>query len=390
MKILLDCRFQKGAGPNVTARYLLDNLIKLNTEYEFVILQHQGQPLPDYPGVEKIIVPAKNALLELLWVQLYLPKLLQQYKIDIYHSLKHVGPLFTNVPTILYLHEVGHFFPEGQKAFKLNLANKIYWNHILVWGMKRCTHIICISHESETVINEKFGIQKDKITVNYHGLDRKFKAIQDRKAIADVLNRYDLPQNYILCVSNLYPHKNYDTVVKMFAKLKERKKQAPKLVMVGDASYAGADFFDLIDRLKLRNDIIFTSYVEHKDLVYIYNGAALLLYPPMLGSFGIPPLEAMACGVPVVVSDRGALPEITGGAALVLKNPKDVDEMLEAVCQVLDDEQLRQTLQQKGLQQVKDFSWEASAGRVLDLYRKIGTSKNIKSDRQSVGVKISA
>ena len=146
----------------------------------------------------------------------------------------------------------------------------------------------------------------------------------------------------------------------------------------------------MIKDLGIENDVIFTNYVEHDDLVYIYNGAALLLYPPMLGSFGNPPLEAMACGVPVIVSDRGALPEITGGAAQVLKNPKDVGEMLETVCRVLDDEQLRQTLRQKGFERVKDFSWEASASRVLELYRTIGKRQDRQSSRQSVGVGMSA
>ncbi len=390
MKILLDCRFHKGAGPNVTARYLLDNLIKLNTEYKFVILQHQGQPLPDYPGVEKIIVPATNVLMELLWVQFYLPKLLQQYKIDIYHSLKHVGPLFTNVPTILYLREVGHFFPEGQEAFKLNLANKIYWNHILVWGLKRSTHIIGVTQECKTVINQKFGIPESKISVNYHGIHQKFKVIQDQEAIAKVKHRYSLPEKYILGVSNIVPHENFDTVVKMLAKLRSQNREDIKLVIAGDTSDAGSEFFSLIKQLGLDDDVILPGFVAHDDLVYIYNGAALLLFPPLVASFPNPTLEAMACGIPVVASERGAIPEVTGDAAMFLKYPTDVEEMLEAVCKVLDDEQLRQTLLEKGLQRVKDFSWEASAGRVLELYQKIGTSKKIKGDRQSVGVKISA
>ena len=111
MRILLDCRFQEGAGPNVQSRYLLEHLIRLNTEHEFVILQHEGQPLPEYAGLKKITVPTKLPVLEFLWVQIYLPRLLRRDEIDIYHSLKHVGPLFTTVPTIMHVREVGHFFP---------------------------------------------------------------------------------------------------------------------------------------------------------------------------------------------------------------------------------------------------------------------------------------
>lgn len=109
MKILLDCRFQKGAGPNVTALYLVDHLVKLNTKHEFVIIQHQGQPIPDYSGIKKIMVPSHNRLFEFSWVQTKMSRLLKQNSIDLCHSLKHVAPLYASVPTILDLREVGYF-----------------------------------------------------------------------------------------------------------------------------------------------------------------------------------------------------------------------------------------------------------------------------------------
>ena len=107
------------------SRYLIDHLLGAETKYEFIILQHKGQPLPDYPGIMKIFVPTRFAPLEFLWVQIFLPILLRRYKVDVCHSLKHVGPLFTSVPTIIHVREVGHFFQEGQKAFQLNLVMKI-------------------------------------------------------------------------------------------------------------------------------------------------------------------------------------------------------------------------------------------------------------------------
>lgn len=373
MKILLDCRFQKGAGPNIAVRHLLDHLLRLNIEYEFVILQHQRQPLPNYPGIKKITVPSRNRLLEFLYVQYYFPKLLQRYHIDIYHSFKHVGPLFTSVPTIVTLHSIRPF-SERQEGYvsEFDLVNKIYWKYIHRCGLKQATHIISISHDCKKVITERLGIPEYKISVIYHGLDKKFRVIQDPEAIAERRRRYSLPEKYILCVGNFYPYKNSDTVVKMFLKLREQNKEAPKLVMVGDTTHAGSQFFKLINELTLGNDIIFTNYVEQDDMVYIYNGATLLVFPPSEAGFGLPLLEAMACGVPIVASDRGAIAEITGGAALLLKNPRDEGEMLNAVCRVLEDHQLRQTLQQKGYQRAQEFSWETSALKVLDLYKTIG------------------
>ena len=358
-------------------RYLIDHLLKLNTKHEFVILQHRGQALPDHPQVKKIIVPSRNRLLEFLWVQFHLNKLLQDYAIDIYHSLKHVGPLFTSVPTVLFVHEIRHFVPGGQEGFEPDLVNKVYWKYILRWGLKRATHIISNSHMCKKVITQRLGIPEQKVTVIYWGLDQKFRVIQDSTSIAECRRRYNLPEKYILCVGNFYYHKNYDTVVKMYAKLRAQDKEAPKLVMVGDTSYSDPQFFNLIKELGLENDIIFTNYVEQDELVYIYNGALLLLFPPSAAGFGIPPLEAMACGVPVVASDRGAIAEITGGAALLLKNHKEVEEMLKAVSQVLEDEQLRRTLQKRGFERAQEFRWEASALKVLGLYQKLETGESL-------------
>ena len=153
----------------------------------------------------------------------------------------------------------------------------------------------------------------------------------------------------------------------------ERKETTPKLAFVGDRSYAKPEFFDLIKRLELEDEVVFTDFVDHDDLVYVYNGAALLLFPPIVASFPNPTLEAMACGVPVVAVNRGAVPEVTAGAALLVNDPKNVVEMLDAVCRVLDDRQLRESLREKGFRRAENFSWEASVAKAFDVYRSIGT-----------------
>lgn len=376
MKILLDCRFKKGAGPNVATRYLLDSMVKLNTDHDFVILQHKNQPLPDYPGINKVMVPSRNPFLEFLWVQCCLPRLLKQYDIDVCHSLKHIGPLFTRVPTVLHVHEINHLTPQGKKGFQVDLAHKIYWNHILLWGLKRATRIIAITNQCKAVITQKLGIPKPKVNVIYYGIGKKFRVIQDQKTIDECRHRYNLPEKYILCVGNVCPQENYPAAVKMFAKLKDQHKEALKLAIVGDTSDAGRPFFDLIKQLGIEKDIIFTGYVEHDDLAYIYNGATLLLFPPLVATFSTPPIEAMACGIPVVASNLEGTSEVTDGAALLFNDPNDVDEMLHMVCKLLGDGQLRQTLQQKGLQRAKEFSWDTAATKVLSLYRTIGDTKN--------------
>lgn len=355
--------------------YLLDHLVKLNTQHEFLILQHRDQALPAYPQVRKIYVPARTRLGEFLWVQCMLPSLLRRLHVDVYHTLKHIGPLFTRVPVVMHVREVGQFSPEGLEAFQLSFAMRMYWTHVLVWAMKRATHVFGNSQECIDVPQSKFGISPDKMSVLHNGLDEKFRVVSDSSAIAECKSRHRLPEKYILCVGNLYPHKNYDTVVKMLAGLKALTAGAPRLVFVGDKSYARPEFFDLIKKLGMQEEIIFTDFVGHRDLVYLYNGAQLLVFPPIVASFPNPTLEAMACGVPVVATNRGAVADITDGAALLLNDPRDVQEMIDAVSRALYDDRLREDLREKGLRRARDFSWEASSRGVFDLYRRIELRK---------------
>jgi glycosyltransferase involved in cell wall biosynthesis len=242
---------------------------------------------------------------------------------------------------------------------------------VLVWGLKKATHIVGVTQQCKTVIHEKFGIPNHKITVNYHGIHEKFKAAHDCKTTEKVLKRYNLTGKYIIGVSNVVPHENFDTVVRTLHSLRHQKNQDVKLLIAGDTSEAGSEFFGLIKKLKLENDIILPGFVDHDDLVHLYRGAALLLFPPLVASFPNPALEAMACGTPVVASEVGGIPEVIDGAGLLLKNPADVTEMREAVDRVLNDTELQNELKQKGFERVKEFTWEASACRVLELYEKV-------------------
>ena len=385
MRILLDCRFQAGAGPNVQSRYLIDTLIRRNEDHEFVILQHKGQDLPEYSQLERIYVPFTNPLFEFAWVQVALPWVMRRLKIDVCHSLKHVGPMFSRVPTIIHVREVGHFRPGGMDAFEIGLALRIYWTHALAAALKRASHVFGNSQECVDIPREKFAIPVEKSSVLHNGLDRQFKIVGDAEAVAERKRRYGLPERYILCVGNLYPHKNYDTVVKALAALRRGLPDAPKLVFVGDKSYAKPSFFELIRELGLESEIVFTNFVEHADLVYIYNGASLLLFPPIHASFPNPTLEAMACGVPVVAVRRGAVPEITAGAALLVEDPLDFEEMAEAVRRGLEDEALRAELKEKGLKRAPDFSWEASAEKVFEVYRKLEAGLHGRNARPRAG-----
>ncbi len=369
---MLDCRFREGAGPNVTMLYMLDHLMKLNERFRFTVVHLKGQPIPQYEGVERILVPFRNRLLEFLWVQFRLPSLIKRHGIYVYHSLKHVGPFRPRVPSILHLREAGHFRPEGREAFQLSRVNSIYWTQLLEIALRRVDRVASVSEYCKKVVVDDLGIAGEKIAVVYQGLDPRFHVL-DEFEVAAVRAKYGLPPDYILCVGNLYPHKNYDTVVKMLAALRRRRADDTRLVFVGDARYATREFRALIRELELEESIVFTGFVKHDDLPAIYNGASVFVFAPIAASFPNPCLEAFACGVPVVASDRGAIPEITAGAAIMLDNPRDADAMLDAVVAILDDADRRAELRSRGFERAKSFSWSVSARKLLDIYGAMGS-----------------
>jgi glycosyltransferase involved in cell wall biosynthesis len=286
--------------------------------------------------------------------------------------MKQVGPLFTAVPTLMHVREVGHFSREGSEAFQLSISRRIYWGPVLLSALRRANHIVVVSGECKRVLVERFNIPNQKITIVYQGVDPRFRSLRDSSALDSTLRRYRLPPEYILVVGNPYPHKNYETVIRVFAALKHAGHDIPSLVVVGDRRYARPDLFELVECLGLSEKVVFPGYIHHQDLVHIYNRASLLLFPPLLASFPNPCLEAMACGVPVVAADRGAVSEITDGAALLVKRPRDVDEMAQAVLRVLSDRRLRDELRERGRRRVRDFSWEVSARQLMRLYRRVG------------------
>ncbi len=370
---MLDCRFREGAGPNVTMLYMLDHLMKLNERFRFIVVHHKDQPIPEYEGVERIFVPFRNRLLEFLWVQFRLPALIKRHGIDVYHSLKHVGPLRSRVPSILHLREAGHFRTEGREAFRLSRVNSVYWTQLLHLALRRVDQVASVSQYCKDVVVDDLAIPSEKIAVVYQGLDPRFRVLDDAE-VAAVRVKYGLPPNYILCVGNLYPHKNYDTVVRMLASLRKRRADDTRLVLVGDAKYATREFRSLIRELGLEESIVFTGFLRHDDLPAVYNGASVFVFAPIAASFPNPCLEAFACGVPVVASDRGAIAEITAGAAVMLDDPRDVDAMLDAVAGLLDDANLRAELRSRGFERIKGFSWSLSARKLLGIYSAMSSS----------------
>ena len=292
---------------------------------------------------------------------------------DVVHLLnQHLGRYgsFLRVPYIITVHDLIRYFNlKGFATFihRPNLRDRFYLN-LDYKSVKKATRIIAVSETTKNDLMHYLGIPDERISVIYVGVDhRLFRPVPHRI--------YDTP--YILFVGSEHPRKNFAGLLEAFSRLKgEPRFKELKLVKVGKAGGQEADFrgqtMEVVSALGLVGEVIFTDFVPEADLPVYYSGAEVFVLPSLYEGFGFPPLEAMACGCPVVTSNTSSLPEVVGEAGIMV-NPYDTDSLAEAMRQVLTNSILREDMVRKGLEQAKKFSWEKAARRTLKVYNQVAS-----------------
>jgi len=219
---------------------------------------------------------------------------------------------------------------------------------------------------------EHLGMPEDKIVTIYNGVDLEFFNTVSVNVNENYDHKYNL-KDYILYAGNIRPHKNLETLLKAIYLLHKKNYKIP-LVIVGQKKNSYENLDQLINKLNLQNYIIFTGWVENEELKFLYQNATLFAYPSLYEGFGLPPLEAMACGTPVVTTDTSSIPEVVGDAAL--KVPAlDSEAMSDAIRKILESEELQNQLRQKGLERVQIFQWDKCAKEVLRVYEDIWNNR---------------
>ena len=235
-------------------------------------------------------------------------------------------------------------------------------------SIAKCDHIITISENSKREIIEEFNVPEEKITIAQPAVDHgRFKPANEEE-LAQVRKKYELPEQYLLYVGTIEPRKNLLGLLEAYEKLPAKLRGEYPLVMTGGRGWLEGEIVDRISRLKGRGEALTTGYVYDEDLPAIYSGARLFVFPSFYEGWGMPPLEAMACGTPVITSNTSSLPEVVGDTALMI-DPNRPEELTNAMKQVLSDEELRQEMIRQGFKQAKRFSWEKSARKLLTVIR---------------------
>jgi len=300
-----------------------------------------------------------NRFKRILFENISLPAYFRKHYFDLYHSPNYVLPFFADIPSVLTIHDLLTLdHPELCQN-----ESVLYFKMFLPPSVKKAIRIIAVSNTVKKDILRHFNLPEDKIKVIYHGVNPIFKRSRD----GAILKKHHLPEKYILFVGNLEPKKNLERLIRAFDLLKKNTDIPHKLVIAGKKGWKFQSVFDTVAGLKMNNEVIFTGYVPLEDLPVIYSMADLFAFPSLYEGFGIPPMEAMACEVPVLVSDQGALPEITGGACLQV-DPFDMNGIALGMHQLLTDDHMRNKSVMDGREWASRFTWENAAKETLSVY----------------------
>lgn len=279
----------------------------------------------------------------------------------LFHATEHLLLPLRSVPTVLTVHDlIFRHLPEHHKPL-----NRWYLNLTLPLYCRRATHIIAVSECTRRDLLTAYGLPPDKVTVIPEAADPRFRP-QPPQAVAAIRARYDLPERYLLAVGTIEPRKNLIRLLAAFKALyAERLTDA--LVIVGRRGWLYEGFFAALERSPARRAVLFPGYVPDPALPAFYAGAQALAFPSLYEGFGLPVLEALACGTPVVASNTSSIPEAGGDAALYCE-PTDVEGLTQALRRILRDPDLREELRARGFAQAARFSWKRTAEETETVY----------------------
>jgi glycosyltransferase involved in cell wall biosynthesis len=348
-------------GIFVAASKLARELLRLDRESTYTLF-FSGEVHPDFrdlpANAQVTVIPIRE---EFLAKQIFLGFLCNASRLDVIHFPAFPPPLACSRPFIWTLHDATPWlYPDT-----MDLKGRLYFRWIGGCAARNSRLLVTDSEDAKDKIRQALGLPDEKVRVVRLGVDASFRRIIDADLLAAVRARYGLPARFILIVGTREPRKNLPALVQAYRRMCKANQTELGLVIVGRTGWnSGVADSSLRDGSE---QIIVTGFVPHSDLIALYSLAEAFVLPSLYEGFGLPPLEAMACGCPVIVSDRGSLPEVVGDAA-VLIDPESQDSMIEAIRLLENNRSLREELTKRGMERVKGFSWQIAASKTLDLY----------------------
>ena len=372
-------------GMDVFAIELIRNLQLIDHENEYYIFVKPGtyDKVLKESGNFKII--RLGTLFYPFWEQITLPRAARKAGCSILHCTANTAPVFNKLPLLLQLHDIIYLesglykILTGSGTLYQKFGN-IYRSLVVPILIKKSKRIITVSHMERKRIGDFFGItESSRLLTNYCGVSEHFKPVKDILELNRIKVKYNLPENYFFFLGNTDPKKNTKGTLKAYAEYVKSKESSISLVIADFSAHELNRLLSEIHEPSLANRIVLIGYVPNSDLPGIYSLCNIFLYPSFRESFGIPILEAMACGVPVITSETASMPEVAGDAAIKV-NPFRPEEITSAINTIIDNPQLRLELIGNGFLQSAKFTWRSMAEKMLKIYLEVGAEINLTGD----------
>ena len=367
MRIAIDARKLRDYGIGTYVRNLLRHLARIDTTTEYVLLcRPHDADLPaklgdNFRGVTERAQPYT------IREQLTVPLDLRREGVHLFHAPHYVLPPLTPCKSVVTIHDCIHLrFPQ----YLPNRLAYAYARSSLWIATHRATRVLTVSEASKRDILRYFRVPEEKIDVIYNAIDEQFEHRAANDEIQRVRERYQLYDPFVLYAGNIKPHKNLERLIEAFHTLRKNGFEHVKLLIIGDEISKYATLRRAVHRYKLHHHVRFLGFVSDKTLACLYRLAGVFVFPSLYEGFGLPPLEAMASGTPVITSNVSSLPEVVGDAALLI-DPYEPDAIYEAMRRVLTEPELAASLRARGLERVRQFSWERSIRRVHQIYHEV-------------------
>lgn len=352
-------------GVGYYTEHLLHHLADLARDPDELVVISNRQPVTSKPLPSHVQTRTSHArMVRLAWMQAAAPGVLRDVDADVAHFTNGMIPLATRVPTVVTIHDVSlTLYPECHPKRRLLL------NRPLVrMAAKRATAIIAPSASAKRDIVRTYGLQYERVHVVHEAAAPEFARVTDPLTLADVRHRHSLPDRFVLYVGAIEPRKNLPRLLDAFADRYHRGDLTHQLVCAGPYGWLSRDIGERIERLGIAHAVHFTGYVPFADLPAIYSLADMFVFPSLYEGFGLPVMEAMACGAPTIVGHASALMEI-GGSAVSVVDPLNTDALGEAMVTLAHDADRRSDLSARGIARASEFSWERAAKETMAVYR---------------------
>ncbi|MPZ48316.1 MAG: glycosyltransferase [Dehalococcoidia bacterium] len=357
------------AGAGRYTLSLIQAMARVDTEHDYVIYarRHSLAVLSDLGHSFQVVdIGPKSRAARYVWEQTRLAFDLRRRGVVLLHSTHHTTPIvYLPCPSVVTIHDATFFvLPQ-----RYTLVRRLYFQLNTWLSVRRARAIIVPSRSSTDDLRTYLHPPAQRIHITPEGVDSGFHPLDKAECVRLARERYGLPEGYLLSVGTREPGKNRPTLLRAFRHLLDQGRDL-HLAIVGQDGWRSHEDEAALHELGLSGRVRFTGYVPQADLPALYNAASVFVFPSLYEGFGLPPLEAMACGTPVVTSNVSSLPEVVGDATLLI-DPLDAGAIAAAVARILDQPALAETLRQVGLDRAAGFSWEDCAAATLSVYRQV-------------------